>query len=97
VIAHAFHPEAEAEFTAAAIFYETRIAGLGARFVDAVEAAVAYICEYPDVGTPVDRSGRRVRVRGFPYAVVYERQQDGISILAVAHLRQRPGYWRDRS
>lgn len=36
-----FHPEALAEFRAAAEFYETRQHGLGDRFIAAVESCVA--------------------------------------------------------
>ena len=35
-----YHPEAEAEYSAAALFYEKRRPGLGADFIDEVERAV---------------------------------------------------------
>ena len=37
-----------------------------------------------------------MRVRKFPYKVVYRNQQDGIEIIAVAHGKRRPGYWKGR-
>jgi tRNA(Ile)-lysidine synthase TilS/MesJ len=34
----------------------------------------------------------------FPYAVIYRIASDGsIRVLAVAHHRRRPGYWRART
>ena len=35
-------------------------------------------------------------VSGFPYRVVYFVQGDLLTIVAVAHAKRRPGYWRDR-
>lgn len=33
---------------------------------------------------------------GFPYQVVYRVGADEIRILAFAHLKRRPGFWRRR-
>ncbi|WP_407936397.1 hypothetical protein [Limnochorda pilosa] len=51
------------------------------------------------MGSPVsaDHLTRRVLVRGFPYQVVYHLRPDEIVIVAVAHLKRRPGYWRNRT
>jgi hypothetical protein len=32
----------------------------------------------------------------FPYSVVYLEDEDEIWVLAVAHAKRRPGYWRGR-
>ena len=96
MIPYSFHPEAAEELADAAGFYESRVGGLGAAFADAVEQAITLIREYPEIGTPFGRSRRRVLVRGFPYAVIDEHRPDGILVLAFAHVRRRPGYWRAR-
>jgi hypothetical protein len=36
-------------------------------------------------------------VRRFPFALIYRQLTGGIEILAVAHVRRRPSYWRDRA
>jgi hypothetical protein len=69
VIPYAFHPEAEAEFDESALFYESRLAGLGTSFVDTVERTISLIRQYPEAGALVALSTRRVLVHGFPYAV----------------------------
>jgi hypothetical protein len=33
-------------------------------------------------------------VHNFPYHVVFLQLRDRISVLAIAHDRRRPGYWR---
>ena len=96
MIPYSFHPEAEAEFADAARFYESRVAGLGRHFSAEVQRIISHIREYPNVGTPVRLPVRRTLVDRFPYAIVYRRDRDSIHILAVPHLRQRPGYWRRR-
>ena len=96
MIAYSFHPEAEAEFADAALFYESRVEGLGRFFSAEVHRIVSLIRAFPDVGAPIRPHVRRVLVDRFPYAVVYHHDHKSIVILAVAHSRRRPGYWKRR-
>jgi plasmid stabilization system protein ParE len=97
VIPSTFHPEAYAELEAAALFYETRLAGLGKSFAVEVERTIALLREFPEAGAQVGPGRRRVLVARFPYSIVYRHDTDAIVIVAVAHQRQRPGYWRRRT
>jgi plasmid stabilization system protein ParE len=97
-----FGPEAAAELEDAALWYESRREGLGLQFLDAVEDALRLISEWPHSGTSVpgvrsDLPVRRVRVRRFPYHIVYLEAGAEMRILAVAHDRRSPGTWRNRS
>lgn len=96
MIPFTFHPEAEVEFADAAEFYESRMVGLGQAFIAEVERCVALVWEQPDVGSPAGSNRRRVVVGRFPYSVVYRTDPQSILILAIAHQRRRPGYWRRR-
>ena len=96
MIPYSFHPEAEAEFADAALFYESRVVGLGRLFSAEVQRIVSLIREYPDAGAAVRLPVRRTLVDRFPYAIVYRRDRESILVLAIAHQRQRPGYWRRR-
>jgi hypothetical protein len=40
---------------------------------------------------------RRHRVRRFPYLVFYAVAPEEIRVVAIAHAKRRPGYWRDRA
>jgi hypothetical protein len=33
---------------------------------------------------------------GFPYSVIFQLEDDIILVVAVAHAKRRPGYWRKR-
>jgi toxin ParE1/3/4 len=96
VISYAFHPEAEAEFANAALFYESRVVGLGRLFSAEVRRIVLLLREFPEAGAPIRLPVRRILIDRFPYAVVYRRDEGSIVILAVSHLHRRPGYWRRR-
>jgi hypothetical protein len=64
-----FHSEAEREFEEAAIFYESRVPGLGRSFSAEVERTIRLVREYPDAGAPIGTKRRRVLVDRFPYFV----------------------------
>ncbi len=100
-LAFVFHPEARAEFFADVDWYEEREVGVGARFEDAVREAIDAVVDSPEswaVWPGWDREPM-VRSKGvddFPYRVVYCVAGEGLAIVAVAHTKRRPGYWRDR-
>lgn len=91
-----FHPEALAEFGAAAKYYENQQIGLGGRFIGAVEAAVSHIAEAPMAWRMFEGEIRRYLTKVFPYALLYSIEPDCILIIAVMHCRREPGYWRNR-
>jgi toxin ParE1/3/4 len=91
-----FHPETEAEFTEDVDFYRDQARGLAVEFAEAVEEAVTFIRTHPEAGTPVRGVLRRWRVRRFPYSIIYREEPDRIYVLALAHHRRRPEYWRNR-
>ena len=92
-----FHPAAEDELLAAARYYESQAQNLGLEFISAVEATRDHICQFPDSGRPFGQHLRRFLVRRFPYTVIYRAEPARVLILAVAHARRKPGYWRDRA
>jgi len=89
---------AREEFAAAVRWYEKQRPGLGAEFFDAVIHATSLIQAQPEIGAPSpDYRTRRVLVQRFPYQVVYSISADEIVIVAIAHLKRRPGHWRRRA
>ena len=92
-----FHPEAEAEFIAAARYYEGQAEGLGLDFIAAVEASYQRLLAFPDSGRPFGSRLRRVLVAGFPYGLIYRSEPEQLFVVAVAHVRRKPGYWRGRA
>ena len=91
-----FHPEARLEYREAAVFYEARRSGLGAAFTLEVEAAIHRILEAPERWRVIEQDVRRCLTHTFPYGILYTVEPESILIVAVMHLRRRPGYWRSR-
>jgi toxin ParE1/3/4 len=93
---YVFHPEARLEYREAAVFYETRQTGLGARFTREIETTIERILETPERCRFVEQDVRRCLAHIFPYAIFYTVEVDFVLIVAVAHGSRRPGYWQDR-
>ena len=85
-----------AELAEAARFYEERAPGLGRDFFEEAEAVIRAVVENPEAGTIHESPYRRMLCRRFPFAIVYRRMNDELRVLAVAHQRRRPGYWKKR-
>lgn len=87
---------AQAEWRDAMAWYAAQAPGLDDAFLLELLRAFELIERYPEAGHPLASALRRRRLRRFPYGVIYARVDDGILVLAIAHLHRRPGYWRDR-
>ena len=96
-----FEEEADAEYREAGRWYESRRTNLGIEFFDAVDTALRQIVEFPHAGTPVPRVSRELRLsqnalKLFPFRVVYLDTPGVLRVLAIAHDRRKPGYWKSR-
>ena len=93
---HAVHPAAENEYAEAAEYYSRLDPQLGRRFHDAIEGLILDIRREPQRFPLFDQSIRRHFSEVFPYAVLYVDQTDRALIIAVMHMKRRPGYWKHR-
>ena len=83
--------------TEAALFYEAARAGLGHLFLDDIQRAIDTVTERPHLGVAMAHGFRRALARRFPFSVIYAVDGDEIVVVAVAHLRRKPGYWKGRA
>ncbi len=89
-------PRAEAEARAAFVWYRERNPRAADEFQAAFERALADVVE-ASTRWPVFEDGARRRLLGkFPYVLVYDSDDRRIVVLALMHLRRRPGYWTSR-
>jgi plasmid stabilization system protein ParE len=92
-----FVEDAKLELLDALAYYNGRTPGAGDRFLDEVLDTADRICEAPERYPVEDDGYRRWRLVVFPYSLRYEIAANGnIDIVAVAHARRRPGYFRGR-
>ncbi len=93
--------EARQELREAVNWYETRGLGLGRQLLGEARECFHRIETQPETGSLVkgvkDAVGaRRVLLKRFPYAVIYIELEAPVRVLAFAHVRRRPGYWKKR-
>src|SRR2546427_4507719 len=92
----ALHEEAITEARAAREWYEVRSGAAAEAFMEELDRIVARIGEYPDGGAPYFEGTRRYLMQRFPFSVVYRKKRRAYEIVAVAHGRRKPGYWKNR-
>jgi toxin ParE1/3/4 len=90
------HPEADEEFAGAVRYYAGISPDLGVRFYRDMERLLLEICADPRRFRKFDPPARRHLSRDFPYAIIFLEKPDVVWIIAVMHLKRRPGYWRER-
>jgi ParE toxin of type II toxin-antitoxin system, parDE len=93
---YGFLEPAQNEFDEAINFYNQQRQGLGYEFAAEVLNTINRILRYPEAWNKLSKRTRRCRTKRFPFGVIYQIRGDRILIVAVAHLRRKPGYWRDR-
>ena len=65
-------------------------------FAVEVNACVERVGEAPERWPRYVHGTRRYLFPHFPFSLVYRVRDEEIEIVAVAHHRKRPGYWRSR-
>ena len=93
---YVFHPEAGSEFEDAVRYYKQRGHNLGQRLRLEVRRTVDRIVQTPERWRVLESDVRRCLVRVFPYSVLYAIEPEFILIIAIAHHKQAPGYWKHR-
>ena len=91
-----FHPEATAELEASADWFAQRSPTAARDFCVAVDLALASIEADPERFVRIDARHRACNVQRFPFQIVFRHDEDRVHVVAVAHAKRRPGYWRDR-
>ena len=90
------HPEAVAEARAATQWYRERSSSAADAFLAELDRAVERIAEDPEMWPWYVRGTRRYVFQRFPFYLVYREIAGKLQIVAVAHGRRRPGYWKHR-
>jgi plasmid stabilization system protein ParE len=90
------HPEAVAEAQAATQWYQERSAPAARAFLSEIDRAVEKIAEDPDIWPPYVGGTQRFLLKRFPFSLVYRLVSNKIEVVAIAHGRRKPGYWKTR-
>ena len=90
------HPEAVAEAQAAAKWYRQRSVLAAGAFLAELDLAVERIAENPEMYPHYIRGTRRYLLQRYPFYLVYREHPEKLELVAIAHGRRRPGYWKKR-
>jgi plasmid stabilization system protein ParE len=92
-------PEAEADITNGAVWYENRESGLGLELVSEVRSAIGRALKNPESFTCVRRNPtiRRVLTRRFPYRVFFIDRHDALVVFVVLHAARHDRIWKQRA
>ena len=91
-----FLPAAEDDYQEAFHWYFKRSERAAARFESAVEQALHEIAEAPDRWPMLDVRHRFHLLKRYPYHIVYRMEGERVLVVAVAHGRRHPDYWKGR-
>ena len=91
-----FHPDGTMELAESADWYAERSPTAARNFLVAIDVAVASIVDDPTRFVRIDDRHQSCSVIKFPFQVVYRFSDDRVVVIAVAHAKRRPGYWRGR-
>ena len=97
------HPDARVEFRSAALWYEEQRVGWSDQFIADISVVFDRIGERPESfpkwpGTRgTSPAIRRATIQRFPYVIAFERHEQHVLVLAVAHGKRRPFYWLSRA
>jgi plasmid stabilization system protein ParE len=91
-----FHPEAREEFNSTVEDLREIAKPLARRFVRRTSEVIAILRMFPGSGSPLGLRARRFSLHPFKYDLVYVPVEGDIFLIAFAHHKRRPGYWRKR-
>jgi toxin ParE1/3/4 len=90
------HPAAWVEIEAAADWYQEHSADASVWFVAAILDALESVSRAPQRWPVYLHNTRRFVVQRFPFSIIYLDEPEAVNVLAVAHNKRRPGYWKKR-
>ena len=91
-----YHPETREEIHNAENWYDNRVEGLGLEFLLEVRFAESQIIRNSAMWPIYEGDTRRYLLKKFPFSSIYRIEENKIQIVAVAHCRKNPGYWKER-
>jgi len=89
-------PEAQTDVRDAALWYESREAGLGLRFIAEVRTSLQHIKTNPLRFPSVDESVRRALLNSFPYSIYFLNEGNVITVVAILHQHRHLDSWKSR-
>lgn len=89
-------PQAQFDLEEAANWYFLINPDLSDEFIEAVKTAFTAIEDNAELPQKVYKNCRKVNLVKFPYKIIYRATKEEITIIAAAHHKRHPKYWKGR-
>ncbi len=73
-------------------WYETQRAGLGYEFIEEIEGGFERLSKNPQHYAAINQKYRRLRIKRFPYMIIYEIETEQVVINSLRGTRQKPKF-----
>ena len=91
------HPGAREDYLDSLDWYLDRSVRVAQRFQEELASTLDRIAAHPEHAAADSEGIRWTKMGPFPHLVYYRlKDEKTIQVLAVAHSRRHPGYWRSR-
>jgi toxin ParE1/3/4 len=87
---------AEVEALQAFLWYETIKKGLGEDFKESINLKIELLQQNPQAYSFIYKDIRSVKIKTFPYNLIYRVSNAKIQIIAVFHHSRNPREWKKR-
>lgn len=77
-------------------WYASRSQSAADAFQEELQNAGNHIQQSPERWAHYLFGTRRCLLKRFPFVIIYRVTTERIEVIAIAHGRRRPGYWKDR-
>jgi toxin ParE1/3/4 len=91
-----FHPDAANELIAASEWYRERSEIAARALLIETDQAIKNISKTPLRYPTFQNETRRMVLPRFPFSIIYRLEASIIEVIAVAHHKRKPGYWKNR-
>jgi plasmid stabilization system protein ParE len=89
-------PGARRDYDESFDWYAERSPIAAERFSNAVDATLQRIAANPEWFAFIDARHQECLVQRFPFRIVFRDEPTRILVVAVAHAKRRPDYWKNR-
>ena len=92
-----YHPEVRQDLAQIVLYYNSQQEGCSERFFGEYEQTLTYIKQYATVFRQFYSNIRKLNLKSFPFAILYQVMPESIIyVVAIADLRRKPFYWTER-
>lgn len=88
--------DARVDFDESFDWYAKRSSPAAIGFAAAVDEAIQNIAAHPTQFQLTYGGCRYAALKRYPFRIVFREATDCLTVVAIAHAKRRPGYWRRR-